>query len=305
MVDRSKTYTSEMNVGSQERASAGGAQPELNSFWATLRRRFWPEKSFASGHELLGKLTPQLRARLLYEYCVTSEKKVSETVHSLFIIAEHYAAENPDELKNPEVINGIPPFFTALTAKEKAEYCYNQVTETLSLEAMPVTVESLRATKRREPDNPWSSYAGRFVRRVTGYVVLSLLVMAILYFLIFTYLGWFTTETGEITKEGNAIQWIAFGCIGALVHLLNHALTATRLQTFEISEARKIGPRILLGGIFGFVVPWILPLDSLPTDTTIPAGPIAAFFGGYSVRFSIGLLERLLAALFPETKPRA
>ena len=88
-------------------------------------------------------------------------------------------------------------------------------------------------------------------------------------------------------------------------HLLNHALTTTRLQIFEVSEARKIGPRILLGGMFGFVVPWILTTTGLSTDTAFPVAPVAAFFGGYSVRFSIGLLERLLAALFPEPKPKA
>lgn len=305
MTDPPKTRAGATNIGSQESASAGGVQPELRSLWEKQRRRFLPGKILGPEQKLLGELTPQLRAQLLYEYCVASEKKASETVHSLFIIAEHYSAEKPDELENPEVINGIPPFFTALTAKEKAEYCYNQVTEALSLEAMPVTVESLRATKRRDPNDPWSSYAGRFVRRVTRYVILSLLVMLGLYFLIYKHLNLFATDTGGISTEGLAIQWIAFGCIGALVHLLNHALTTTRLQTFEVSEARKIGPRLLLGGMFGFVVPWMLALAGLPTDTAIPAGSVAAFFGGYSVRFSIGLLERLLAALLPETKPRA
>lgn len=98
------------------------------------------------------------------------------------------------------------------------------------------------------------------------------------------------------------VTWVVFGCIGALVHLLNNALTTTRLQTFEISEERKVWPRILLGGMFGFVLPWILteagPLDVAEVSAV---GSIAAFFGGYSVRFSIGLLERILAALFPET----
>ncbi len=61
-----------------------------------------------------------------------------------------------------------------------------------------------------------------------------------------------------------------------------------------------------LGGMFGFVVPWILPLAGLQTGTTgIPVGSVAAFFGGYSVRFSTGLIERPMKALFPETKPEA
>ena len=34
------------------------------------------------------------------------------------------------------------------------------------------------------------------------------------------------------------------------------------------------------------------------------ASAIAAFFGGYSVRFATGLLERLLPAVFPETTAR-
>ena len=61
-----------------------------------------------------------------------------------------------------------------------------------------------------------------------------------------------------------------------------------------------------LDGMFGFVVPWILTLAGLQSGTAgIPVGSVAAFFGGYSVRFSTGPLERLMKALFPETKPKA
>ena len=99
-------------------------------------------------------------------------------------------------------------------------------------------------------------------------------------------------------------RWVAFGCLGALVHLLNHALTTTRLKTFELSEERKVWPRLLLGGMFGFVVPWLLGEAGLPMDTTkISGGVIAAFFGGYSVRFATGLLDRLLQAVFPDNHP--
>lgn len=285
--------------------SGGTTRPKLLPLSERLRRRFFPETIPDLGDDPLGKLTPRLRAQLLYEYCLASEKKVSETVHSLFIIAEHYFANNPDELENTSAINGIPPFFAALTAEEKANYCYNQVTESLSLEAMPVTVESLRATKRSNPNDPWSSYAGRFVRQVTRYVVLSLIIMLGLYLLLDARSNFFDVPEGTngLTK-GMAVQWIAFGCLGALVHLLNHALTATRLQTFEVSEARKIFPRLLLGGMFGFIVPWVLVLAEVPVEKTNLVGPVTAFFGGYSVRFSIGLLERLLAAVFPDGKSK-
>ena len=254
--------------------------------------------------ELPGRLTPQDRARLLYEYCISSEKRVGESTHNLFTIAEHYAEEHPEELENPEVINGIPPFFANLTAQEKSVYCYNQVIESLALEAMPVTVESLRATQRTNPSDPTSSYAGRFVQRVTSYVSYSLVAVLLLY-LSYQGLKFAVPELASSLGEGRFMQWVTwvvFGCIGALVHLLNNALTTTRLQTFEISEERKVWPRILLGGMFGFVLPWILteagPLDVAEVSAV---GSIAAFFGGYSVRFSIGLLERILAALFPET----
>ena len=251
------------------------------------------------------ELTPQLSAHLLYEYCISSNKKVGESVHNLFIIAEHYSSGTLGDLDNPEVINGIPVFFKTLSTEEKAAYCYHQVIEALSAEATPVTVESLRATKRQDADDPWSSYAGRFVRRVTRYVVFTLVFMVFLYFLFYVHLGFLALGTGTELTEGAALQWIALGCIGALIHLLNHALTATRLKTFELSEARKIGPRILLGGMFGFVVPWLLTSAGLSTETAAPAAPIAAFFGGYSVRFSMELLERLLSAILPETDPRA
>lgn len=264
----------------------------------------------------LPPLTPRVKAELLYEYCVTSEKKVSESVHSLFIIAEHYAKVaklqeegkpvHLEEIEQPEQINGIPRFFNALTAAEKSEFCYNQVTEQLSREALPVTVESLRATKRLNPDDPASSFAGRFVRRVTQYVSYFLAVLFALY-VAFIVLKTLAPESPLLSSDSSHIQgltWVAFGCIGALVHLLNHALTTTRLQTFEVSEERKIGPRLLLGGMFGFVLPWILS-ETGPLDPDKPAlGTIAAFFGGYSVRFSIGLLERVLSAVFPETKPK-
>ena len=304
MTDHAKAASDRERPDTAETEPDDARKPAPHSYWERLMTGVSPSNASGPEQELLSKLTPQSRARLLYEYCVSADKKVSETVHSLYIIAEHYSAEKPGELKRPEIINGIPPFFPSLTAGEKAEYCYNQVTEALSTEARPVTVESLRATKRREPDNPWSSYAGAFVRRVTGYVVISLLIMAGLYFLLYVHLDLFSTTNGGLSKQGVRLQWVAFGCLGALVHLLNHALTATRLQTFEVSEARKIGPRILLGGMFGFVVPWLLFTAGVPVYEQLPAGAVAAFFGGYSVRFSIGLLERLMAAILPETKPK-
>ena len=236
--------------------------------------------------------TPREKAKLLYEYCLGSNKNVSETIHNLWIVAEHYSEADPQGLENPTTINGVPTFFENLTSAEKARYCYDKITATLALEAAPVTVESLRATKRTDPNDPWSSYAGRFVRRVTTYVSFSLAVMVALW-----WVGAF---------EKVELQWIAFGCLGALVHLLNNALTTTRLQTFETSEARKIWPRLLLGGMFGFVLPWLLHsagMISVGAGGSVAAGPIAAFFGGYSVRFAIGLLERVLSAVFPETKP--
>ena len=168
----------------------------------------------------MDKLGTQERAELLYGYCVTSDKKVSETVHNLFIIAKHYSVEHPDDLPSPTEINGIPRFFENLTAPEKAEYCYNQVIEGLSHKAQPVTVESLRATTRKVPDDPWSSYAGRFVRRVTIYVALGAAVLAALWYF-------------EVLSAHEEVQWIALGCLGSLLHLLNHALTTTRQQTFE------------------------------------------------------------------------
>lgn len=277
------------------------------SIFSKLRQRLSSFFGRKPPSDPFGKLTPQLRAQLLYDYCIASEKKVSESVHSFFIMAEHYSSENPDQLECPQGITGVPPFFAALSPADKAKFCYNQVVEALSLEAMPVTVESLRATKRSDPDDPWSSYAGRFVRHVTWWVMLSLVAMVAAYFVLdpyFHFFEWKADNPDKIT-EGMAMQWVAFGCMGALIHLLNHALTATRLQTFEVSEARKIGPRLLLGGMFGFVVPWILSLIGLPEGSINVTGSVAAFFGGYSVRFSIGLLERLLAALMPETNAKA
>ena len=244
-------------------------------------------------HEKSGPITAQEKAKLLYEHCLTSKKKVTELVHNLYIIAEHYSeSSRPVDIENPTVINGIPPFFETLSPRQKANYCYDQVTEALSLEAFPVTVESLKATRRKDPNDAWSSHAGRFVRRVALYVTLSLFAMAGLW------------KVGAF--DSVHAQWVAFGCLGALVHLLNHALTTTRMQTFEISEERKIWPRLLLGGLFGFIVPWLLAQAGLPTGVeNISGGSIAAFFGGYSVRFATGLLERLLAALVPESPPNA
>lgn len=288
------------------KALEGGNEPEPHEWSAKLSGRRTNEKTQqGSQHEMLRPLDPQFRAQLLYEYCITSEKKVSETIHSLYIIAEHYAAEDPDKIENPEVINGIPSFFETLTPEQKAEYCYDQVTAALSLEALPVTAESLRATKRTDPDDPWSSYAGRFVRRVTVFVILSLFVMAGLYVLVYEYIGLEIPKEKDAIAMASAVQWIAFGCIGALVHLLNNALTATRLQTFELSEQRKIGPRLLLGGMFGFIAPWLFLEAGQLIETPLSGGSVVAFFGGYSVRFSMALIDRVMAAIVPETKPTA
>lgn len=65
-----------------------------------------------------------------------------------------------------------------------------------------------------------------------------------------------------------------------------------------------IWPRLLLGGLFGFLLPWLL--GSVSTElfaTGKPAASIAAFFGGYSVRFSTGFIERVMWAVFPDAKP--
>lgn len=263
--------------------------------------------------------TAQEKARFLYDYCISSNKHVAESIHSLFIIAEHYASENPSELKSPEIINGIPAFFGNLTSVEKSEYCYNQVTEALSRAAHPVTVQSLIATTRKNPNDPRSSVAGRFVRRVTRFVWLTLLVLFLLYlaFILRSHVGIDDKILNRETPIIRGATWVAFGCVGALVHLLNHALTTTRLQTFDPSEERKIWPRLLLGGLFGFVLPWLLASSNLLDLQTAlggteggvkkgaAIGSVAAFFAGYSVRFSIGLLERLLEALMPETSKPA
>lgn len=240
----------------------------------------------------MGKMSPRDRAELLYEYCISSDRKVSESVHHLFIIAEHYSSENPTELDNPAVINGIPAFFGSLTSAEKASYCYNQVSEILSLEAMPVTAESLSATRRKVPNDPWSSYAGRFVRRVTIYASVGIIILITLW------------QAG-LFDDIRELRWAAFGCLGALLHLLNHALTTTRQQTFELSESRKIWPRLLLGGILGFVVPWLVQEMQQQNFNEVKATySVLAFFAGYSVRFATNLLERLLQAVMPETKQK-
>jgi len=281
-----------------------GDPPEPGGFSRALHKSIiWP--GFLLGFQpsgMLEPLTAKYRAELLYEYCTTSEKRVSESVHNLFIIAEHYSSEDSSPLNDEDKINMLPPFFGELSAKEKAEYCYNLVTELLSAEATPVTVESLRATKRLDPSDPWSSYAGFFVRRVTGWVLLSLIVMLVMYFLFDKHWQLFAAADGGLTPEGIAIQWVGFGCIGALVHLLNNALTTTRLQTFKVSETRKIAPRLMLGGMFGYLVPWLISIAGAGTKH-VAVGTVAAFFAGYSVRFSIGLLDRLMAAVLPETKP--
>lgn len=248
----------------------------------------------------------QTKAQLLYAYCIGSEKKVGESVHVLFAIAEHYAGKDPTELENPEEINGIPRFFSSLNARDKSEFCYNQVSEALSQEAMPVTVNSLLATRRSDPTDPTSSIAGRFVSRVTRYVCFSLMVLLMMY-IVFVNRDLIGFDGSEIDHNTPLVQWaiwVGFGTVGALVHLLNHALTTTRLKTFDPNEERKVWPRILLGGLFGFVLPWILSASSaLNLETGSAVASVAGFFAGYSVRFSIGLLERLLEALLPEAKP--
>lgn len=265
-----------------------------------LRRLFEPKKRFE-----LPELTAQRKAELLYDHCVSSGIKVGENVHTLYAIGRHYQCADSEELEQPEVINGIPPFFASLSREDKANYCFNKVTEALSAEAKPVTIESLLATRRAVSDDPSSSFAGRFVRRVSRYVTISLAVILFLHALYLfrdNLLGPNALPAGLPQLEW--LSWVAFGCIGALVHLLNHALTTTRLNTFQLSEERKVWPRILLGGMFGFVLPWLLSQADVIGQTGVSgAGTIAAFFGGYSVRFSIGLLERVLAAVFPETKP--
>ncbi len=263
-----------------------------------------PEEDFSEAKQP----TSQDKARLLYDHCVASERNITESVHSLYIIGEHYSEEDPEEIISPETINGIPPFFKSLSAKEKAEFCYHQVVESLSREAYPVTVESLTATKRQDPTDPYSSFAGRFVKRVTRYVSVTLLILAGFY-ISYVFLGPFFRESTNLKVDPmvvNAAVWCPMGCIGALVHLLNHALTTTRLKTFELSEERKIWPRILLGSLFGFVLPWVLSGSLMPDLRSEPAaGSIFAFFGGYSVRFSIGLLERVLSAIVPETRGKS
>ncbi|MEM8591074.1 MAG: hypothetical protein AAGF13_00965 [Pseudomonadota bacterium] len=250
------------------------------------------------------------KAYLLYDHCTSIGANVPESTHNLYIVGEHYVRPRPSKIEKPELINGIPLFFAALSKAEKSEYCYRQVIEQLSKEAWPVTVNSLLATRRKVPSEADSSAAGKFVERVTWLVAVSLVVIAALY--VFYLYGdrilpeWAKIENGQ--KVVQTVSWVAFGCVGALVHLLNHALTTTRLKTFERSEERKMYPRLLLGGMFGFLVPWLIDgaftsgALTDPNEQNLVVGTIAAFFGGYSVRFSTGLVERILSAIMPETQ---
>lgn len=310
------TQTAPSTTAAQEDPAANGNGSDTTSPPDRRERSFLLWLLFGPETELtLQKLTPQSRARLLYDYCVSSNKNVSETVHNLYIMGEHYAGGNDKPLQGEETVNNIPAFFKDLSAKKKSDHCYNLVTKALAVEAAPVTVESLRATERQAPADQWSSYAGQFVLRVTRYVIISLLLMIALYLLLYRYWNVFADGDG-LSADGVALQWIGFGCIGALVHLLNTALTTTRLQTFQVSETRKIAPRLLLGGMFGYVVPWLISqgfsaeniqdatdsIQAAKSSLDGPTGSVLAFFAGYSVRFSIGLLDRLLAAILPETK---
>lgn len=253
------------------------------------------------------------KAYLLYDHCTSIGANVQESTHNLFIVGEHFSRPKPTEIKQPELINGIPIFFSALSKAEKSEYCYRQVIEQLSKEAWPVTVNSLLATRRKIPSKADSSAAGKFVERVTWLVAVSLVIIGVLYVL-YLYGDKIVPEWAQIENAQQVVQnasWVAFGCVGALVHLLNHALTTTRLKTFDRSEERKMYPRLLLGGMFGFLVPWLIDgafTNGALTDAdgqNLVVGTIAAFFGGYSVRFSTGLVERILSAVMPETqRPR-
>ncbi len=251
-----------------------------------------------------GRPDAQTKARLLYEHCLAADVKMAESVHSLFAVAEHYAGDAPSDLDSPETINGIPPFFAALSDRQKSDFCYNQVTAALAKEAQPVTVASLMATRRSDPSDPSSSVAGRFVRRVTWHVWGTLAILLAVYAL-YTAQPLLGSDLDGQTPVVRWAIWVGFGCVGALVHLLNHALTTTRLQTFDPNEERKVGPRLLLGGLFGFVLPWMLSASGvIELGSGAAVGSVVAFFAGYSVRFSIGLLERLLDALLPESRPR-
>lgn len=276
-------------------------EPAVN--WSKFFRRA-PQRE----HTFLRKLTPQASAKLLYEYCIGSGKKVSESVHSLYIIADHYAKDLPDEpnlIEDFQAVDRIPAFFKALTSREKADFCYNRVVSVLSSEAYPVTVESLRATKRRHEDDPWSSYAGAFVQRVTRTAFGVLFGVALAYFLAYlAHVNWLWFSDGKLLLIAEYFHWFVLGFIGALLHLLNHALTTTREQTFEISEERKIKPRILLGGMLGVTLPWVFRETELVTDPSLAVSSVVALLSGYSVRFSVAFIERLLAALFPESTPK-
>ena len=284
------------------------AQPSSPTLWMSIMEFFGFGGTTDGELWQIPRPDAKAKAQLLYNYCIASDRRVSESVHSLYAIAEHYGSENPAELERPETINGIPPFFKSMSNREKSTYCYNLVTESLSSEAKPVTIESLLATRRLIPSDPTSSFAGRFVRRVTQYVIGTLLVIGAAYGLLWIWASflsgpWLPAEgifMGDVAFMKYP-TWVAFGCIGALVHLLNTALTTTRLQTFEISEERKVGPRLLLGGMLGFILPWLVD-QGLSLSEGFAVGTVAAFFAGYSVRFVISLLERVLSALMPETE---
>ncbi len=287
-----ETYADGMEYGSSK-----------TTLWVTLKRYFGFKISEDGEKYRFVRPDAQAKAQLLFHHCIAAGKNVSESVHGLFILGEHYASEDAKELDNPEVINGIPPFFKKLSRIQKSTFCYNQVTEALSSEAHPVTIDSLLATRRLKPSDPLSSIAGRFVVRVTYYVTGTLFAIGAIAagHLVWNELG---PQEWKIKTDSDLFRystWVAFGCVGALVHLLNHALTTTRLKTFDLSEERKVGPRILLGGMFGFILPWLLNFTEQFDTGVLAFGTMAAFFGGYSVRFAIGLLERLLEAVMPET----
>jgi hypothetical protein len=264
------------------------------------------------------------QADLLFEYGKTAGKTITTEIRNVYALGQHLSnvieskGESPFSPAEMKEIDGIPTFFTGLSTEDKAIYCFDYVANSLSAQFKPVSFESLFATKRKIVNDPWSSYAARFTLRMYWYAL-----VIITHFAFFHYC--LTIETGALEDINEfllaalkyindlkvEISAILFGCVGALAHLLNHVITANKERTYELHESRLILSRIILGGIVGaFVslslrgfIPGVGDEGEVNGTEVVPQKTLGtngiAFLAGYSVKYSIGLIERTIRALFP------
>ena len=220
-------------------------------------------------------------------------KKFRELLSKTIQLKE-FAVKNGYQVdpKTLQVLNQLDSQFddeAELTATDRTKL--DTVIEQLTAVTLPITIDSIS-------DKPESDDYKDFKRLLIKLGGLSL-ILAILGFSLSAASAKWTWIPREDT---DSILAIGLGLLGAVVYSLFNVLSVVPAQAFNPDDIYYNKARLFLGVLLGWLFYFAfamkvyrkLPIIEAPKDVLILLVP---FMAGYSTKFVVGVLERVIAAL--------